>query len=74
MNNKHEPRYLVYKSFNGMVHTEIQYGSPQNRIGEKPQQNELARFEIRSKYDDMTIDQLKTIYPLEVKNEAPVNS
>lgn len=72
MNSKNEPRYLVYRSFNGMVHTEIQYGEPFKRIGEKL--NELARFKIRPKYDDMTIDQLKTIYPYEVKNEASVNS
>ena len=60
-----EPRYLVYKSFNGAVHTEIQYGGYNNTV-EKRLFTELARFKIEVETNN--IDELKGIYKYEAPN------
>ncbi len=62
-----EKRYLVYKNWNGRVHTSIEYGELTNGEGKaKPDPNELKRVEI----DPNLVPDLKTlklIYPLEEK-------
>ena len=58
-------RYLVYKSWNGRVHTSIEYGDHTTGEGKKKNTDELARFEIKHDINDLNI--LKVLYPMEVK-------
>lgn len=56
-------RYLVYKSWNGRIHTSIEHGELTNGEGKaKADPAELGRFEIHHNTDD--IETLKTLYPL----------
>jgi len=68
-----EKRYLVYKSWNGQVHTLIEYGEHSDGEG-KQKRDELKRFELNY-YDPIDFKLLKLLYPLEeVKDEkAAVN-
>ena len=79
-----EKRYLVYKSWNGQIHTSIEYGELTDGEGKQKSLNELERFEIFVPTDDIKL--LKEIYPInklfelassnkELKNEeTAVNS
>lgn len=58
-----EKRYLVYTSWNGRIHTAIEYGELTNGEGKANKNpNELGRFEISHNTDDIEV--LKTLYPL----------
>lgn len=69
-----EKRYLVYKNWNGKVHTSIEYGELTNGEGRaKPDPLELKRFEIDPAINS-DFKLLKVVYPLkETKNETAVN-
>lgn len=57
-----EKRYLVYTSWNGQIHTSIEYGYLTTGEGKKkPNPNELQRFEIKHETNDLKI--LKELYP-----------
>jgi len=65
-------RHLVYKSWNGQIHTSIEYGNQYTGEGKKTDPLELKRVEIDVDIKDLNI--LKQLYPLEeVKNEIPIN-
>lgn len=57
-----EPRYLVYKSVNGVIFTSIQYGEHTTGENKKKNKDELVRFKIE--HDTKDIELLKTLYPL----------
>lgn len=59
-----QKRYLVYKNWNGRVHTSIEYGELTNGEGRaKPDPLELKRIEIGIDIKDIKL--LKKMYPLE---------
>ena len=58
-----EKRYLVYKSWNGQIHTSIEYGNHTDGEGKRKDGNELKRIEIVCAVQDLKL--LKEIYPLE---------
>lgn len=61
-----EKRYLVYKSWNGQIHTSIEYGELTTGEGKtKRDPNELQRFQILHETNDLNI--LKELYPLNIK-------
>ena len=65
-------RYLVYKNWNGQIHTSIEYGEQYTGDGKKKDASEIKRVEIGVNIKELNT--LKKFYPLEeVKNEAAVN-
>lgn len=58
-----EKRYLVYKSWNGQIHTSIEHGDQYTGEGVKKDPTEIKRFEIKHKIYDIKI--LKELYPME---------
>ncbi len=69
-----QKRYLVYKNWNGQIHTSIEYGNQYTGDGKKKDTSEIKRFEIDPAINS-DIKLLKVVYPLEeVKNESTVNS
>jgi len=70
-----EKRYLVYKSWNGQIHTSIEYGNHTDGEGKRKDNNELKRFEIKEyhTHDELSLSHLKLLYPLEEANEKTVN-
>lgn len=56
-----EPRYLVYKNWNGKVHAEIQHGLHQTGDGIKNDPNELQRIELLD--HNLTIETARLMYP-----------
>jgi len=44
-----EPRYLVYKSWNGQIHCSIEYGNHTTGEGKKKNTDEIKRFKSGSK-------------------------
>lgn len=69
-----EKRYLVYRSWNGQIHTSIEYGENQTGEGVKKDPSILKKFEIEIPVIN-NLEILKKLYPYEVKkDEAPVNS
>ena len=66
-------RYLVYKNWNGQIHTSIEYGEQYTGDGKKTDPLELKRVEIG--LDTKDLNSLKQIYPLEeIKDESVINS
>lgn len=65
-------RYLVYKNWNGQIHTSIEYGEQYTGDGKKKDTSEIKRVEIGSTYE-CKFDLLKTVYPLEENHEKTVN-
>lgn len=61
-----EPRYLVYKNWNGKIHTEIQYGLHQTGDGVKVDPTEVKRIELLD--HNLTLSQAIKMYPYEVEN------
>lgn len=58
-----ELRHLVYKSWNGQVHTSIEHGEHYTGDGTKKDNSEIKRFEIKHKIDNIKF--LKELYPVE---------
>ena len=56
-----EKRYLVYRSWNGQVHAEIQYGLPQTGEGVKKDGLEVQRIELLD--HSLTLEQALLMYP-----------
>jgi hypothetical protein len=67
-------RYLVYKNWNGQIHTSIEYGEQYTGDGKKKDASEIKRIYIG--FTTITdIKTLKIAFPLEeVKNESTINS
>jgi hypothetical protein len=59
-----EKRYLVYKSWNGQIHTSIEYGDLTTGEGKKKRDNEIKRFKLND-FDSNDLSLLKELYPLE---------
>ena len=65
-------RYLIYKNWNGQIHTSIEYGDQYTVDGKKKDASEIKRFEIG--LDTKDLNGLKQIYPLEEnQNEIAIN-
>lgn len=62
----HPSRYLVYRSWNGRIHTTIEYGDHSTGEGKKINKDEVGGFLLKEKDPD-DIDHLKVLYPLENK-------
>lgn len=58
-----QPRYLVYKTWNGQVHASIEHGNLFTGEGVKKDPTEIKRFEIKHKIDNLKF--LKELYPVE---------
>jgi len=56
-------RYLVYKNWNGQIHTSIEYGEQYTGDGKKSDPLELKRVEIGLGITDIGL--LKKTHPLE---------
>lgn len=56
-----EKRYLVYRSYNGKIFSEIQYGQHQTGEGIKTDVSEMQRIELSD--HNLTLDQAIKIYP-----------
>lgn len=68
-----EKLYLVYRSWNGQIHTTIEYGEHQTGEGVKKDPSILKKFEIENPVIS-NLEILKKLYPYEeVKDEATVN-
>lgn len=61
-----KPRYLVYKSWNGQIHTSIEYEELTDGEGKSKADNELKRVRLND-YDSNDFSILKVLYPLEGK-------
>ena len=59
-----ETRYLVYKTWNGRLHSSIEYGEHSTGTDkEKEKSGEVARFKI----DNETLEEALRLHPYEVK-------
>jgi hypothetical protein len=63
-----EKRYLVYKSWNGQIHTSIEYGNHTTGEGKKKNQDDIKRIELNS-FDSNDLSLLEELYPLEEINK-----
>ncbi len=56
-----EPRYLVYRSYNGKIHAEIQYGIHHTGEGIRLDNSELKRIKLTN--DKLTLTQAIKEFP-----------
>lgn len=68
MFNMSEPRYLVYRSWNGQIHTSIEYGSQYTGEGIKKDPSILKSFKIENPVIN-NMEVLKKLYPLEIAKD-----
>lgn len=59
-----EKRYLVYRSWNGQIHTSIEYGEHETGEGIKKDPSILKKFEIENPVIS-NLEILKKLYPCE---------
>lgn len=59
-----EKRYLVYKSWNGLIQSSIEYGDHTTGEGKKKPVDEIKRIELND-FDCDDLEVLKREYPLE---------
>ncbi len=57
-------RYLVYRSWNGRIHTTIEYGDHVTGEGKKNSTDEVKRVLLKENDPD-DLEALKVLYPLE---------
>lgn len=61
---ENQKRYLVYKNWNGQIHTSIEYDNHYTGDGKKKDTNEIKRIELCST-DPSDFKLLNHFYPLE---------
>ncbi len=61
-----EPRYLVYRMYNGKVHSEIQHGLHQTGEGIKNDVSELRRIPVTQVFNVKEVPRTSVIYQIPI--------